>query len=140
MALGTEALDGFLARKFNWVTTLGERLDPIADKIFFASVLITWKMTHMISWKFMFALSTREIGLLLVIGFLFLFRRNSRLAFVPSMFFGKITTALQYMNIIFALWKREFVQPLIVLTAAAGLFATLQYYAYLSNNQSSLNK
>jgi len=29
----TDALDGFLARRFKWITRLGSILDPIADKL-----------------------------------------------------------------------------------------------------------
>ena len=37
----TDYVDGYLARKYNKVSTLGEILDPIADKILITFVLIT---------------------------------------------------------------------------------------------------
>lgn len=37
----TDALDGFLARRFGWVTTLGAYLDALADKALLVSVYAT---------------------------------------------------------------------------------------------------
>ncbi len=37
----SDALDGFLARRFGWQTELGSILDPIADKLLLATVFIS---------------------------------------------------------------------------------------------------
>ena len=39
----TDALDGFLARKMEWQTDLGQILDPVADKLLLSgTVFILW--------------------------------------------------------------------------------------------------
>lgn len=45
----TDWLDGFIARKMNLESTFGRFLDPIADKIFIATVLITLIANHHLS-------------------------------------------------------------------------------------------
>ena len=40
LAFATDVLDGFLARKFNWITPLGKLLDPLADKLMMVTALV----------------------------------------------------------------------------------------------------
>lgn len=41
VAAVSDALDGFLARRFNWITELGQILDPTADKLLLVTVFVT---------------------------------------------------------------------------------------------------
>ena len=40
VAGATDVVDGFLARKYNWITNLGKLLDPFADKLMQCTVLV----------------------------------------------------------------------------------------------------
>jgi cardiolipin synthase len=40
VAAGSDAVDGYLARRFGWQTELGGMLDPVADKLMLATVFI----------------------------------------------------------------------------------------------------
>jgi CDP-diacylglycerol--glycerol-3-phosphate 3-phosphatidyltransferase len=40
VASGTDAIDGYLARSRNWVTTFGKLMDPIADKLLIVAALV----------------------------------------------------------------------------------------------------
>ena len=61
----SDVLDGYFARKFNYVTNLGKIIDPVADKISFMTVLVylidTYNFYFLI---FFILLSIRDIILL----------------------------------------------------------------------------
>jgi len=44
VAGGSDALDGFLAKRFDWRTRIGGLLDPVADKLLVTSMFVT--LTH----------------------------------------------------------------------------------------------
>src|SRR5437899_511313 len=45
-AAGTDMLDGFLARRWGQITTIGTLLDPIADKLLISAALISLVQVH----------------------------------------------------------------------------------------------
>ena len=45
-AAGTDLLDGFLARRWGQITTIGTLLDPIADKLLVSAALISLVQVH----------------------------------------------------------------------------------------------
>jgi CDP-diacylglycerol--glycerol-3-phosphate 3-phosphatidyltransferase len=45
-AAGTDMLDGFLARRWGQITTIGTLLDPIADKLLISAALVSLVQVH----------------------------------------------------------------------------------------------
>ena len=49
VAAATDLLDGYLARRWSQVTTVGTLLDPIADKLLISAALISLVQIHMVA-------------------------------------------------------------------------------------------
>ncbi len=57
IALFTDLIDGYIARKFNFQSRAGEVLDPLADKTFFGLVLIKLYMAGILEQWFFYLVS-----------------------------------------------------------------------------------
>lgn len=87
LAYITDLLDGYLARKLNQITELGKILDPLADKLMLASVVIILLFQSKIPLWFGAVLIGRD--LLILLGGLMI---KNKIKYVPaSNIIGKIT-------------------------------------------------
>lgn len=131
----TEFLDGFLARVFHWTSYFGQVLDPIADKLFFLSVSLTWVWLGKLSLLYWLLLSTRDFGVLFIVIALGLTGRIRSVKPLKAELLSKITTAMQYAVVLTILFS--FYQPvsaLVVIAAVIGVLATIQYMIMLWRN------
>lgn len=108
----SDLFDGYLARRFNSVTSLGEVLDPLADKILVgaALVLLVWYRTFPL-WAAL-VIAVREVAVSVLRSAAL--RRGRRM---PASIQGKLKTALQIPMVI--VW----------LFPPAGFLATIQQVA-----------
>lgn len=97
----TDLADGFIARKYNWVTTIGSILDPLADKLMIISVFVSFAISGMISWRLAAPFLIRDAGMILASA-LILHRRNKT---VPANIFGKLTTLFVYVSFLLIIFK-----------------------------------
>lgn len=91
LAIITDGLDGYYARKQNVVTDFGKHFDPLADSIFFILVFFTFVVTSYMQWYFFVIIVFRE-------GFMHFFLRpyvKSKGKSLPANIFGKIKTFMQ---------------------------------------------
>jgi cardiolipin synthase len=63
----SDAVDGFLAKRFNWRTELGAYLDPLADKALIVSIYIALAVSHEIPLWLVIAVVSRDILILLAV-------------------------------------------------------------------------
>lgn len=60
----SDAVDGFLAKRFNWQTTLGAYLDPLADKLLIVSIYIALGARDQIPLWLVIAVVSRDLLIL----------------------------------------------------------------------------
>ncbi|MCR5353757.1 MAG: CDP-diacylglycerol--glycerol-3-phosphate 3-phosphatidyltransferase [Clostridiales bacterium] len=117
----TDVLDGYIARKYNCISTLGKVLDPLADKLIQASAFICLWVMNYIPWWMPVIYLIKEI--LTIIGASIVFTKKKSV--VMSNVFGKLATVLVFGAIAVILLFKEKISPLaimIICIAVASYF------------------
>jgi cardiolipin synthase len=96
----TDGLDGLLARVLQQKTTLGQYLDPIADKLLLSTMFLMLSIAHVIRWPFTIMVFSRDIIILIICTLLY--ATGTMRTFRPSLL-GKANTAVQILSIPMAL-------------------------------------
>src|SRR5258708_25854070 len=86
----SDAFDGLLARVLKQKTTLGQYLDPIADKLLLSTMFLMLSIAHIIRWPVTILVFSRDIIILIVCTLLY--ATGTMRVFRPS-WFGKANTA-----------------------------------------------
>lgn len=92
----TDMLDGFLARRFGWITQLGKILDPAADKLTQATVYISLLIV-LPSYRVFFIIMLAKEFLMLLTGSYLL---KHHIKITGSNYVGKTSTILFYVIMI----------------------------------------
>ncbi|MBB6638121.1 CDP-alcohol phosphatidyltransferase family protein [Cohnella thailandensis] len=93
----TDLLDGYIARRSGQITLTGTMLDPLADKLMMLSVVVALLIGGEIPWSAAAIMAFREVGMI-VSSTIFYFRG---LRTVPANVYGKLTTFVYYVAIVF---------------------------------------
>ena len=110
IAGASDWFDGYLARRLDQRSRVGEILDPLVDRLYILATLVGLALRDIIGWWLVALLLARDVLLLVLLPAL---RRSGRIA-LPVTFVGKAGT--------FALlWGF----PLLLLGALPGMFATV---------------
>lgn len=121
----SDFLDGLLARHWNSMTTIGARLDQIADKLFHFTLLFWLFRLDAIHLYFVLLFCLRELLIVVL--------RHFRVCSDSSNLLGKMKTALVYIFIVTLVVQK-------VYPAGAGVFAlytqifevTILLFSYIS--------
>ena len=94
----TDLVDGWIARRFGLVTSVGKVADPIADKALTGAALVLLSWYDRLPWWVTVVILARELG---ITGLRFWVIRRGVIAASRG---GKIKTALQILAIAWYLW------------------------------------
>jgi CDP-diacylglycerol--glycerol-3-phosphate 3-phosphatidyltransferase len=128
-AAATDWADGFYARRWEQVTTLGILLDPIADKLLISAAFISLVQMHLVPAWMVVIIIGREIT---VLGL-----RNIAAAegfTIPASALGKTKMVLQVMAVCTVIWGAQqvslrFVGTILVwLVVLSALASAFQYF------------
>ncbi|NGX62942.1 MAG: CDP-diacylglycerol--glycerol-3-phosphate 3-phosphatidyltransferase [Candidatus Anoxychlamydiales bacterium] len=95
LAMFTDSIDGYFARKYKSASKFGAFLDPAMDKcfVFFVlSILIMEK--HILLWQAL-AMISRDFALIIFTTYLFITKKLANYE-VRAVRWGKVTTAMQF--------------------------------------------
>ena len=139
----TDVLDGYIARKFNLITSWGKIADPMADKLMqITAVVILSAVLRIIPIELVLVILAKEI--LMGLGALALYRQKKYV--VSANWYGKMTTVIFYLAIVMLIFDEPFGrwtllgvavnQLVFILAVIATLFAFFMYFrSYLRIKQ-----
>ena len=139
----SDALDGFVARRFGQGTALGAFLDPLADKLLMTAALVVLSLpdhpasfpafTLLNRFPILLTILTISRDVLIVLIALVIHLATGLTRFPPTLY-GKITTVIQVVTVSVMLLfnsvgvrSEQIVPKLVWLTLAATIFSGLHY-------------
>lgn len=134
----TDIADGIIARKFNMVSDFGKILDPVADKLTQAALIICLAARYKLMIPLMIEFALREL-VMLVLGYLILKKKDQ---VNSAQWFGKLATVMIYvvMSVLILfheipLWCANTMISLCGVTMLASLMMYARFYNGLLSEQ-----
>jgi len=131
LAMITDSIDGFIARKYHCNSKFGAILDPVMDKFFVSTVLTVLFIEERVTALEVLAMLSRDFSLFLFAGYLALRNRWGKFQF-QSIWWGKITTAMQFLVLSALTLGKQFSASLYVLFV---VFGCLAFFELLNINE-----
>ena len=133
LAMITDCVDGYLARRYQYTSRIGAVLDPIMDKFFVFFVFSIFIYENALLPSQAILMISRDIALCLFV--LFLVARNDWKAYrCRAVRWGKITTAMQFSVIICLTLRVNLPKSLYWAFAAFGLLVLIELLVSYKKN------
>lgn len=130
LAYITDILDGYLARKFNEITEFGKIVDPLADKIVIAIVVVQFYLTNLIPEYYFWIIILRD--LIIFVGGIYVSNKIGKV--LPSNKLGKATVFTIMLFFLAVLFNKDlnsaFVYDFLFYLSTIMCFISVTAYAY----------
>lgn len=93
----TDILDGYIARRFQFISNFGKLVDPLADKLLQLTALLLLSVGDRLPPVFFYILCAKELGM--IVGSLFFLKKD---VVVSSNWVGKAAAAVLFAGIVLA--------------------------------------
>lgn len=100
----TDILDGFIARKYNYISDIGKLIDPLADKLTLICLLLALTILNILPWWILAIVFIKECAMVITASVLY----SKDDVVVYSKWYGKLATTLFYLAIVFSLIINQF--------------------------------
>lgn len=121
----TDLLDGYIARKYNYITKWGQAMDPLADKIMQLTVLFCLTVYKFLPIWVLVIVGVKEI--MMIIGGIILYTKRNHVV-VPANSYGKISTIIFYVAILFVTFGLPYGKYLVTFAILVTLYAFIRYF------------
>jgi len=101
----TDVFDGWIARKFNQGSYVGQLIDPIADKVMHIGAITALAICHYLHWAFIIFIAFREL-MMIIVGSTIVNKVN-----IKANMLGKVASAIISIGIL-ACWFHPFISKL----------------------------
>ncbi len=125
LAVLTDLLDGYMARKLNQISEWGKVIDPVADKVFVGTTAVCLVLRGSVPLWFVLAVLARD-GLILLGG---LYASTKIKMVIPSNYVGKAAVLVITAVMAFAIFDVTNIVNILVYVATGALILSLAVYA-----------
>ncbi len=133
----TDILDGYIARKYDMVTSFGKAADPVADKLMQITALLFLTVQDRIPDVVLVIVILKE-GLM-VAGGILLYKKENEV--VSANWYGKLATVVFYFAIIMLMFNAPYSHIILIIAVAATIFSFIMYlYGYKKIRSASADK
>jgi len=141
----SDLLDGFLARRFGWMTHFGGVLDPLADKLMLVCTSLTLAWLGFLPWWLVTLVVIRD---LLIIGGAWYFNRYvAPIAKATPSLLSKWNTLFQILLVVCVMLSLAFpglqgpwVEPLVLVVAITTVLSGVQYVMVWTAKAAAIRK